>query len=331
MKEGFSDQENEMFQKLSKEKMPSSDLEQRLIEHLRSEQLLKKINFNMNSYWKLTTLLATLALTFFIGNYLFKQLGNGFSDCPSCTCEDMPGFDQVNNAGKVVLLGELHGTKEAPGFVQNLVCNALKEKLPVTVFLELPQSEQEQVDEFLRSDGELEAKRKFLQTYTWSRDYQDGRNSEAIFALIDHLREIISEGAPIKLELMDNPSAPDREAAMANHVLKTIGQDTERFYTVLVGNYHNRIIKTTGAMGYRILTTLGAERVISLNQLYGPGTAWVCLASEGCGAHQLGGRDGETRGITIDKDTGGGTYHGTYGVGAIHASFPAKDMKLEDE
>lgn len=48
---------------------------------------------------------------------------------PSCT--KIPGSAALLAPGKVVLLGELHGTNESPSFVASLACNAVVAGLDV--------------------------------------------------------------------------------------------------------------------------------------------------------------------------------------------------------
>jgi len=61
-------------------------------------------------------------------------------------CPAIDGIEQVIGKGKVVLLGEIHGTAEAPAFTGDVDCHALRAGLAVTVALELPRAEQEAID-----------------------------------------------------------------------------------------------------------------------------------------------------------------------------------------
>lgn len=272
-------------------------------------------------------LLFTLIVS--IMQFLLACHGGQVSKVDIVNCALVPGFDSVNTAGQIVLLGEMHGTQEAPAFLQDLVCQALQSELSITVFLELPQGEQTAVDEFLQSDGSVEAKRTFLKTNTWARDFQDGRNSQAMFELIDYLRSLRAKKANVKLQFMDEPDVPDRDQVMAAHILQNVEEQPDRFYVALMGNIHNQIAAGSGRIGSLLLESSISDRVLSLNMHYGTGTAWVCLA-EGCGVFELSGSDGETRGIVIDSYGGSRSYHGHYGVGPIHASLPARQMKFEE-
>lgn len=323
MKEGFSDQEMERFRQLQQETPPPAGLEDRIIEQLRSQQLIHQKTFSMkNSLYKLAASLIAVAI---IAYYIYYSVSS-----IQFNCEPIPGWEKITPSNPVVLLGELHGTKEAPAFAAQMVCQARKSDYPVTLFLELNKTEQGTVDQYLASDGSAIAKGKLLQSGSWGRDYQDGRNSTAMFDLIEYVRKLKQEGQAVELVLMDLGSAPDRDAEMANNILQTIEKDPSRFFVALMGNIHNQINEGSGRVGDLVLQALGPEQVISLNQLYGSGTAWVCLASEGCGVHKLGGLDGETRGIILDPKDRIGEYHGSYGVGPINASLPAKGEAIRD-
>ncbi len=327
MKEGFSNQELEVFRQLSREKVPPASLEADIIRELRSKQLMHKQNFSMKI--SLHNLVAFLIAAAIIIYYIYYSVSSMQSICENCSCEPIPGWDKITIKNPVVLLGELHGTQEAPAFAAQMVCQASRSAHAVTLFLELSKEEQSAIDRYLASDGSAAAKRRLLQTESWGRDYQDGRNSAAMFGLIEYIRKLKQEGQDVELVLIDLQSAPDRDLEMANNLLKRVGNDPTRFFIALMGNIHNQINPGSGRVGDLVLKALGSERVLSLNQLYGPGSAWVCLASEGCGVHKLGGLDGETRGIILNTNDPLGEYHGQYGVGPINASLPANGKGKE--
>jgi|GEM_PF-637430 len=328
MKEGFSDQEMERFRQLQQQTTPPAGLEDKIIEQLRSQQLIHKktLGMKISSYRLVTILIAVSIIAYFI----YYSMSTIQLDCEHCDCDPIPGWEQITSPNPVVLLGELHGTKEAPAFAARMVCQARKSDYPVSLFLELNKTEQGMVDQYLASDGSAIAKGKLLQSGSWGRDYQDGRNSAAMFDLIEYIRKLKQAGHAVELVLMDLESAPDRDIEMANNILQTIEKDSSRFFVALMGNIHNQINEGSGRVGDLVLRALGPNQVISLNQLYGAGTAWVCLASEGCGAHKLGGRDGQTRGIILEPLNSFGEYHGGYGVGPINASLPAKGEAVRD-
>lgn len=331
MNEFFSNEEFRLFGELEQEKTPPASLEKKLIERLRQEQLIAPPSAPAYSVVKLLSIAAAAVLVFLAGFFAYRASSNHALPSVIWDCEPIKGYDLVAGVGKVVLLGELHGTNEAPGFVRRMICNTLQTGQAVSVCLELSRHEQADVDDFLASEGTYADRQHFLSSNTWARDFQDGRNSQAMFELIDYIRMLVQHGAPIQVRLIDEPTAPDRDQAMAHNLIHSVKSNPDRYYITLVGNHHNRIVKGAGSMGEMVLHALGPDKVLALDQLYGDGTAWVCLAAEDCGRVDLSGRDGEARGIRLVPESSGLEYHGYYGVGPISASHPAREVFSIDE
>lgn len=242
-------------------------------------------------------------------------------------CAPVSGLRSYLTMGRVILLGELHGTKEAPAFVESVVCHGSSLGLRVTVALELPQVEGPQVDRYLRSNGSFSDRAALVRAPFWFKDYQDGRSSQAMLALLEAVRSRIDRQEPIDVVLLDRPEArQDRDAEMANRLLVAVGEAPTNLFVVLTGNLHNRITEGSGRLGHRILEALGPERVLSLNQAYSGGSAWVCMSDSPCGSRTIRGRAGSALGVEVGGASGSEHYHGTYGVGEIHASPPAKEL-----
>ena len=137
-----------------------------------------------------------------------------FSPAPAASCGATTGIEPLLERGRVLLLGELHGTAEAPAFVANVACHARSQGLDVTIALELPHAEQEQVRD---PDSEI------VDLPFWAKDYQDGRTSVAMLRLIEwaHARTA-ADG--VELILIDEPSNfRRRDERMAVHILDAFG------------------------------------------------------------------------------------------------------------
>ena len=235
------------------------------------------------------------------------------------TCQAIWGLDSVINHGKVLLLGELHGTQEAPHYVAQTACLALKYGVSVTVGLELPYSEEETIEAFM--NGEVE-QATILGLPFWAKEYQDGRTSQAMFTLLATLRQYRAEGGDIQVVLIDDPKAEDRDFAMAQRVIAEASKKPHRYYIVLTGNHHTLIEEGTGHMGSYIVEYLGRERVTALNQAYRGGSAWLDIAGTTPGPVSLGGVGRAGVGVLLGEHAPG--YHGTFEMDSIHYSPPAK-------
>ncbi len=225
------------------------------------------------------------------------------------------------------MVGEIHGTNEAPVMIDQMICTAIAKDLEVVIGLELPYQDQPTFDAYLQSDGALEDRDKIISLHFWGRDYQDGRASQTMLNLVENIRSRKKRGQSVDLILLDDPSSPDRDAEMATRVVQNYRDNPGKLFITLTGNIHNHISEGSGRMGEHVKNQLDADQVLSLNQTYSGGTAWVCLAGEPCGPVKLGGRGGVEINIEIDPAVPSSNYNGSFNMGEIHASHPAKDSK----
>ncbi len=239
-------------------------------------------------------------------------------------CDPFPGAEPLLQPGQVVLLGEIHGTKEGPEFAGQIACNALEKDLMVTIALELPQADQDQLDEYLDSEGSIEDKRKFLGLNFWTRDYQDGRASESIFKLIESVRALREEDKRIDVVFLDVEGAKNRDKIMADRLLEDVKSYPNNFFIALTGNLHNIVSNGSGRMGSYMVEAIGKDQVVSLKQSYQGGTAWICLTGGICGPVDLKGKGGNQFGIFLNEKNS--KYDGTLEMDSIHVSFPAREL-----
>jgi erythromycin esterase-like protein len=254
-------------------------------------------------------------------------------------CNSIDGLDQhvLNAPGLVV--GEMHGTVEAPAFLGNLVCRLLRSDRAVLLALEYPAREQRFLDDFLHAPGAT-AERTLLASPFWSRSPQDGRTSRAMLDLMLWVRGQVAQGARIRVVAIDSWTADtpaagahladERDAAMAatlDRALSTLAPG--EIPVIYAGQVHVR--KTKGLpfigappesgnvepLGYR----LKDRGFLHLNIGYHGGTGWVCL-QEGCGVHEAGTPGPAVRAFSITSSSDP-AYDAEYFVGRITASPPA--------
>ncbi len=164
-------------------------------------------------------------------------------------CNPLNGLDEILIPGQVVLLGEIHGTKEGSEYIGIMACHALRKDLEVTIGLELPQSDQGTIDKYLKSKGRTKDQKSILDLPFWSRDYQDGRASEAMLNLLEYARNLKSSGEKINVVLIDNPNTGNRDLEMAQMVIQEAMRLPSNVMIVLTGNYHNMIYEGSKQMG----------------------------------------------------------------------------------
>jgi len=211
-------------------------------------------------------------------------------------CLDIPGVDPLLATRRLVLLGELQGTQQAPQFLGGIACRAAAQRIPVALGLELPHQGNAALEAYLASAGAARDRRAYLETETWQRDWQDGRSSMAMFALIEQVRALRKAGADILVAGIDDRAwlGEVRDRAMAENIESMRRRTLDRPMLVLMGNLHASTELGNVAPGY---VPLGARlesfglRPVSLVMAYDKGTIWSCTHTEGggCGVHAVPG------------------------------------------
>jgi hypothetical protein len=193
--------------------------------------------------------------------------------------------------------------------------------LTVTVGLEIPRTEQEDIDRYLESEGTVEDQQRLRASGWWQRDYQDGRSSQAMFDLV---RELRAYQTNLRVILIDDPgSVLGRDRTMANLLAAEIDRRPEDLFVVLTGNLHSQLIPgRSEPMGYHLRQMRPESEIISLNITHGGGTAWVCT-NDGCGVLTLRGEDGIGQGVELYPQSMENAYTGRLHVRKITASPPA--------
>ena len=103
-------------------------------------------------------------------------------------CASAEGLAPVIGPGRVVLLGEIHGTRHAPQFAGTVVCQALNKELGVTLALELPHAEEVAVRGFVTTAAQAGEPPRVTDLPFWAKPYQDGRSSDAMLSLLERVR-----------------------------------------------------------------------------------------------------------------------------------------------
>jgi hypothetical protein len=253
-----------------------------------------------------------------------------------------------NLRASIVVMGEVHGTVEAPRTFEHLVraSHPPGSKRPVLVGLEIPENQQPALDTFMRSDGGPESVAKLLEDPEgrfWRRDFQDGRSSRAMLELLQALRLHQASGAPLTVLAFDTdtaPSAQERDASMASTIESAIARVQPARTWILVGNVHSQTI--AGAAWDPAQVHLGvhlASRhpdLLALDVRAESGAAWTCPSDDpkACGASD-GGRPLRPEGpprielwpapSKADPEAGimEAGHHGAVRIARTHASPPA--------
>jgi hypothetical protein len=144
--------------------------------------------------------------------------------------------------GQVVLLGEVHHSVEYPAIAGEVACAAAA-RGPVIVGVEIDAREQPRIDAWLR-DGLVE---RLLEGPFWNRDPGDGRESEAMLALLTRVRALSLAGRDVSLVAFDSLPT-DRDLGMAQTIEQARRARPGAAVVALVGNAHAR-------NGFGVITT----------------------------------------------------------------------------
>jgi hypothetical protein len=200
--------------------------------------------------------------------------------------ESLPrSFKDFLKTRKMVVVGEMHGTKEAPDFLGQMIKAVANRKTKILVALEVPTFSQRAVDKFL-----LTANEDYLrQDRFFASRYQDGRSSEAIVRLLQEVSRL--PGVTVYCMDPGGQNARLRDVSMArNIVFKARGFD--RVF-VLTGNIHSsRVLGTEWdsryrPMAYELLKIKPSYTLQLLNILirFEEGSSWNCMgvSESSCG------------------------------------------------
>ena len=249
-------------------------------------------------------------------------------------CKPIEGLDALLKPGAVLLLGEMHGTAESPGFTAEAACAAVKAGRPVTVALELPATDADRLTAFLASEGTEKDRAAFLESPFWQSAYQDGRASRSRLDLLERVRALRRAGHPVKVTFFDvNEYNADRDRRMAENLKTAVEAAPGDVFLVLVGNIHSRLAKGVPwnaefePMGVFFTRMKPELKVTALDMAYAPGSAWICEGAEPstCQVKALNGKGDERSTGRVElfpvRDERG--YDGVYQVGPLTASLPA--------
>jgi hypothetical protein len=254
----------------------------------------------------------------------------------------------------VLVIGELHGTVEAPALVATLAARLL-DSGALTVALEIPAQEQARLDAYLGSDGSTLAQRELLDGEFWQRapERSDGRRSRAMFALIEQLRVLRSTHPELRLLAFDDTGffgqTRSRDELMSEALRAAHAAHPEAKLLVLTGNYHARLDQPAPALSgdkwiqpplpmTAQLQDLGA---VSINLSAIEGEHWACrMPTAPCGVIPLrrhafassgsgvAAPNAATAAESVRVSSGGSSFHLKIELPRLSASEP---MGLDDD
>ncbi len=243
------------------------------------------------------------------------------------SCEPIANFDQLNGR-KLIVFGELHGTREAPAFVGHIACHFVKTK-KVIVALEQPEEALFTIAQAVESDREPDIQ-AMKSVEAWASGIPDGRSSLAIWDLVVRISEFSRRTGRLSVAVFDKRSSEPlagalRERRMAENLAAIVSRaDANTVVLALTGNLHSRVERGAPwdpnfeSMTYQ----LKSLNPLSLALSHKGGTAWVCAPECGVRAMRANEREFEKKKVGVYLDPGTQKHDGVFFVGGISASPP---------
>lgn len=251
---------------------------------------------------------------------------------------------------RYIVLGEVHGSVEAPALTGAIVCALAKRRERLLVALEQNAVDNDALQAAWRRDPAAFAA-VLPKALRW-RGRQDGMASIAMHALLIRLHAIRRAGAAIDVVAFSGakddaqdarfrhlPGQGSGEAIKAENIARAAGTKPYDHIVVLVGNLH--AMKQPfgqGAGAFEPMAMrLPSGRVTSLVLMNGPGAMWNCVEKAGapdevdCGAHPETGMGGFERlyapavvlGVPPSIPAAQFPFDGYIWIGPVTASPPA--------
>jgi hypothetical protein len=175
--------------------------------------------------------------------------------------------------GRLLLLGAVYGTREAPDDLARLV-HASAGIAPTVVGLEVAFQEADRLRKFLRGPGDARSLEALLLGRFWLRPYQDGRSSQAVLRMLLQVRADIAQGLPLAAVPIDLPLQGDAHIAAFADSLAALQRSSPKAVVIaLLGNRH----------AARVALTLRQRGVslVSVDLAHDGGEAWMCQRESG--------------------------------------------------
>ncbi|RGP39713.1 hypothetical protein BPTFM16_02670 [Altererythrobacter insulae] len=207
-------------------------------------------------------------------------------------CDPLPGWDTIAEAadGKIFVIGESHGTVEAPTAVAEYVC-AASETRAILVAIEFPSTSNDDFQrawELPRSDF-ADALRSEVPDW---RGREDGVASQAMFDMLVRLHALKETGRDISIVAFNGakddaqrdkfahlPGQEPHEAAQAENIRTGWEEGAYHQTVVLVGSLHatKSVIDLNGTKIRPMANQIAsAENVLSLRMVHRGGEHWGC-------------------------------------------------------
>jgi len=216
----------------------------------------------------------------------------------------------ASGESRLIVIGEMHGTREVPDLVAALV-EKYSAQGPLVLALEMARTEHDALARYLASDGAAAERDGLQRRPYWSiaDGSNDGRRSIDMLDLIESMRALKAAGRDVAIAPYDIPpgtyrSTEDREHSMASY-LHSIHRALPRGrMLVLTGNVHAMLqphaLPGIGTTIEPMTYHLRGLQPYSIKISASTGEVWGCRSQHACGPNPYSGsgKSGPWRGAT---------------------------------
>ena len=252
------------------------------------------------------------------------------------SCPDVKGLNLLHapkgSGIHFVIVGELHGTVQQPRFFGDLVCK-LSQEHALNIMLEFATRSTSTIQAYVASGGSAAAKRQLLSNAIWDPKYGDGRNSVAMFDLIERLRELKKAGANLQVyatqpDYLETPDQFYGELARADDWAKIAAAHADALNIILVGAAHAALNDNDNYGFLPAAAHLRPADVVAIGPTKEGGDQWSLDVSPTgqpqMGVYPIKGRPAYDDGIKATRDRASG-WDATFSFGQpAKASPPAR-------
>ena len=242
-------------------------------------------------------------------------------------------IDLLTNAvadHRLVLLGEIHGTRETPALVGTLVDRESAHGNKVVLGLEIIARDQAGLDRYLHSSGSATDRAALLSGSHWREPMHDGRDSTAMFDLIEQVRRLRALGRDVSIVFFDPGNVDDRNRGMADNLRAVLSRQPDARMLVLTGNVHAMTgpppVMFDGDKRVELPMTAGRRladlQPFSVDIEAATGEAWTCSGT--CNVHPVVDRGAGAAAPSLElQDTSESPWNSVLLLPRFSASRPA--------
>lgn len=201
-------------------------------------------------------------------------------------------------AHRLIVIGEMHGTREIPALVSELARRYARQG-PLRVALEVSRDEQADLNAYLNSSGGRARRTALSRRPYWNVDLasSDGLRTEDALDLIESLRQLRAQGRDVAVVAFDlatqarpqtdardgKTRARDRDRSMAQYLRAAHADLPRGRILVLTGNVHAMLRAPNARFQAPMAGHLLDLAPYTVNVAAREGAFWACQAGKACG------------------------------------------------